>query len=90
MTSHMPLGRDTHPCAVCTTPVLKGQLMCLKHWKLVPQPEQRAVYRTWGAMARAKSAIRTLERRKDYLAARDAAVASAQAAIAAQTEGALP
>lgn len=75
--------RQTHPCAVCTTQVLRGQLMCLKHWKLVPPEQQRAVYRTWRALSQAKSAIRTLERRKDYLAARDAAVAAAQAAMGA-------
>lgn len=56
--------------------------MCLSHWKLVPQDQQRAVTRTWGLFSRAKSAVRSLERRKDYLAARDAAVTCAQAALA--------
>lgn len=74
-------SHNTHPCAVCTRRILKGQLMCLPHWKLVPQEQQRAVLRTWGAFSRAKSATRALEHRKDYLTARDAAVATVQAAI---------
>lgn len=40
---------DTHPCPVGRCVVLVGnhQLMCRKHWKLVPPATQREVYRSW-------------------------------------------
>jgi hypothetical protein len=34
-------------------PVADDRLMCLRHWRLVPKPEQNAVwhtYRTYGAL----------------------------------------
>jgi hypothetical protein len=72
-----------HPCAVCERPIIHAFLMCGQHWRLVPAPQQLAVYRTWGAL----TAVVPRGRRaaphvvSDYLAAKDAAIASARAAL---------
>ena len=56
-----------HKCAIsgCEEMISRRLLMCPAHWRMVPQPQQRAVYNTWrngGAAA--------------YLAAREAAIRS--------------
>lgn len=40
---------DTHPCPVerCTERVAQHQLMCRRHWKMVPRNLQSPVYATW-------------------------------------------
>lgn len=80
-------ARLQHTCAVCPKPIASGFLMCLPHWKLVPHEQQQLVYRTYGrwtrcAEPRLQSGIRL---RADYFAARDAAIASAQAALGVPT-----
>lgn len=76
-----------HTCAVCPKPIGSGFLMCLPHWKLVPAEQQQLVYRTFGrwtrcAEPRLQAGVRL---RSEYFAARDAAIASAQAALEAHT-----
>jgi hypothetical protein len=61
------------PVEGCKNSVKAGHLMCLAHWRLVPQRLQRAVNRTWRAYQRG----RTHELLEDYRTARDAAVAAA-------------
>ncbi len=78
-------ARLTHTCAVCPKPIASGFLMCLPHWKLVPADQQKLVYRAYGrwtrcAEPRLQSGVRL---RAEYFAARDAAIASAQAALEA-------
>ena len=74
-------ARPTHPCAVCPRQINAGLLMCASHWRLVPHEQQREVNRTWRAFNGASGPTNALAARKTYLAARDAAVESAQAAI---------
>lgn len=77
----MPNSQARHPCAVCNTSIGLGFLMCASHWKLVPHAQQQAVYRTWGRFSRGVDVKARLAARPEYLAARDAAIEIAQAAI---------
>ena len=45
---------NDHRCPIlrCPTMVAHDRLMCAKHWRMVPQPLQRAVLRTWRARLR--------------------------------------
>lgn len=74
---------ERHPCAVCPKPIGTGFLMCWEHWKLVPRDQQQQVYRTWGRYQNVGGVgIAGFARvRNEYFAARDAAIASAQAAL---------
>ena len=77
------------PCPVpgCTGHQRTGKLMCLRHWRMVSDPTQKEVYRTWRAFlktsAAADKARGTYPREivfnalKDYREARDQAVAEA-------------
>jgi len=63
-------GREfncSHACAVpgCGKRIALALLMCAPHWRMVPQPLQRAVYSKWRNGGS-----------KAYLAARDAAIKS--------------
>jgi hypothetical protein len=42
-------GADDHRCPVgdCKRRVPAHQLMCARHWRLVPRDIQRVVYRAW-------------------------------------------
>jgi len=64
-----------HKCAVpsCNIKVKHGILMCAPHWRMVPRPEQNAVYRTWRAFLDGGS-------RPEYEAAVADAVAKVEAA----------
>jgi len=72
-----------HPCAVCDTPLGHDFLMCGPHWKLVPADEQLALYRAWGGLRRLDHTGKRAPKQllEDFLAAKDAAIASAQAAL---------
>ena len=75
------LGR--HPCALCGRPIIHAFLMCGPHWRLVPPAEQLAVYRSWNALSLFQPTGKKAPPRlfTDYLAAKDAAIASARAAL---------
>lgn len=62
----------------CGRPVRRGQLMCPSCWREVPKSLQRDVTRTWRAFSRAAfgGADDFPERRAEYEAAREAALAS--------------
>lgn len=70
MTTH------THNCSAtgCQKQVPLNLLMCMAHWRMVPAPLAREVYRTW--QIRDRGNARTL--------AYQAAVAAAIAAVAAK------
>lgn len=77
---------DKHHCAVCDRQIANGLLMCLPHWKLVPTDQQQAVYRSWSRYRRADGGMgQVLRAQRLYFAARDAAIASAQAALGQPT-----
>lgn len=73
----------THPCAVCERRVRLHLLMCGDHWRLVPPAEQLAVYRTLGTVQRHAWTHPMGRNRahRAYETARDAAIASARAAL---------
>lgn len=84
-------GSTTHACAVCERQVPAGKLMCLMHWKLVPHEQQRAVYRGWARYQHSSGGMGSrLQALRLYNAARDAAVASAQAALGQSTTTGAP
>lgn len=67
----------THNCCAegCTRPIARSLLMCMTHWRMVPAPLQRDVYRTYRAWDRAPVG-EALALRKAYLkAAREAVTA---------------
>jgi hypothetical protein len=68
------------PCPVpgCTGQQKTGKLMCLDHWRLVSDPTQKEVYRTWRAVQRAEGEAR-FPALRTYRAARDKAIAEAAA-----------
>lgn len=73
---------EKHACAVCDRQIGTGYLMCLPHWTLVPHDQQQAVYRTWSRYRNADGGLGQVRRAQHlYYAARDAAIASAQAAL---------
>lgn len=81
------MSLPAHTCAVCPAPIQRGYLMCLAHWRLVPHEQQLEVYRTWGRWQRCLKPHLASGRRlqAEYFAARDAAIASAQAALGTTT-----
>lgn len=83
----MTVTVDRHPCAVCERQIIHAFLMCGPHWRLVPPPQQLAVYRTWNALTRLQPTGKraTPQQLSAYLAAKDAAIASARAALGQPT-----
>ena len=71
----------THLCAVCPRAISNGLLMCASHWRLVPHEQQQAVNRTWRYFNGAPGPRAALAARRDYLAARDAAIDSVAALV---------
>lgn len=69
------------PCPVpgCSGHQKTGKLMCLPHWRLVSDPTQKEVYRTWRAFDRNRrtEGDATWEALRAYRAARDKAIAEA-------------
>ena len=61
------------PCDDCTTQVRRGLLMCLPHWRMVPAPLQREVYRTFRGWSRAPLGEGS-ELRKEYFKVVDQAI----------------
>jgi hypothetical protein len=53
----------THNCAAvaCPKQVPLNLLMCMAHWKLVPEPTKREVLATWRAVRRQPDAQRTAD-----------------------------
>ena len=86
----MTVTVDRHPCAVCERQIIHAFLMCGPHWRLVPPPQQLAVYRTWNALTRLQPTGKRAPKQlfADYLAAKDAAIASARAALASEPSSA--
>jgi hypothetical protein len=41
------VNAHTCPISSCTTDVEYGKLLCVPHWRMVPRPLQKALYRTW-------------------------------------------
>lgn len=78
----------THRCAVCTRAISASLLMCATHWRLVPHEHQRAVNATWRVFRDAPGPRAALSARRDYLAARDAAVDAVTTALNPATTGA--
>lgn len=71
------LTTATHNCCAegCTRPIAKSLLMCMTHWRMVPAPLQREVYRAFRAWDRAPLG-EALPHRKAYRkAAREAVTA---------------
>ena len=68
---------DMHDCPVtnCGTQVAYSQLMCKRHWRMVPRELQRNVYATWRSGAGAGT--------QAHLDAMDAAIAAAEERSAA-------
>lgn len=82
---------NKHPCAVCDALIADGLLMCRAHWKLVPHEQQQDVYRSWSRYRNADGGLGQVQRAmRLYFAARDAAVASAQAALGQSTTTGAP
>jgi hypothetical protein len=50
----------THECPAegCADHVPHDRLMCLKHWRMVPKPQQDAVWKTWRRVSRDPHAYR--------------------------------
>lgn len=81
------MNDNRHPCAVCTRLIGTGFLMCVAHWRLVPQGQQHEVNGAWRRYSRLPKdtvAHHALRVRKTYLAASAAAIESARAAIGVQ------
>lgn len=80
-------SRYTSRCALCNATVRDDFLMCPQHWRLVPRAQQQTVYRTWGRLQRLRGVGAALSRKVtgEYLAARQAAIESAQGAVAPTT-----
>ena len=78
---------DRHPCAVCERPIIHAFLMCGPHWRLVPAAEQLTVYRSWNALTKLEPTGRRASKEllAAYLVAKDAAIASARAALGQTT-----
>lgn len=55
----------------CSAVVPSHLLLCGKHWRLVPKPLQREVYRTWGRRQREP---RNPEAKAEHEAAKRAAI----------------
>ena len=66
------------PCPVpgCTGTQKTGKLMCLDHWRMVSDPTQKEVYRTWRAFRHATGEAK-FPALQAYRAARDKAIAEA-------------
>lgn len=77
----------THRCAVCTRAISASLLMCATHWRLVPHEHQRAVNATW-QQYREATLGGMFSARREYLAARDAAVDAVTTALNPATTGA--
>jgi hypothetical protein len=74
----------SHPCAApgCDKVVSDALLMCLPHWRRVPELQQHAVWRTWRALQRSNS--QTYFVRLDaYRKAKDVAIAAVSEQAAA-------
>ena len=78
MTSELTTTPARRVCAVCPKPIGPGFLMCFQHWQLVPADLAKAVYRTLGYYEHANGALNIGRARRDYLAAREAAITSVQ------------
>lgn len=77
-------------CAVCPRPIGLGLLMCGAHWRLVPREQQRATVAAYGRWQRHTGpASDSLALIVAYRNARDAAVASARAALQSNATGEL-
>lgn len=74
---------NRHPCAICGRPVIHAFLMCGTHWRLVPGDQQLALYRAWNALTKLLPTGKRAPKEvvENYLAAKDAAIASANAAL---------
>lgn len=76
---------DYTRCDICTKPIRPGMLMCLRHWRMVPEPLQQKVWRSWRAFNRAGSrpADQRLLFLREYRKHRDAAVEAVREQLAA-------
>jgi len=78
-------GLDLGWCPVhaCKAEISADKLMCLAHWRLLPPPQQREIYRTWRAFVRcfAKRDAASLSLKADYERARAAAIAAVNARL---------
>jgi len=72
----------TCPIPGCGAGLRSGHLMCLRHWRMVPQPKQREVNRTWRYLRK----VGTRKSIVEY----EASVKAAIDAIAAEVERSLP
>lgn len=79
-------GANSHPCAICSKPVARGQLMCRPHWHMVPNAEQKAVYATFRAMTRAARKSGGIDSVHAYRQAREAAIKSVESQITTTTQ----
>lgn len=67
------MSAPTAQCSACGKTVPRGRLMCVAHWRLVPLPMQRDVWRTWGAFQRRQDPTGALRLLSEYRQAADAA-----------------
>jgi hypothetical protein len=68
-------GAADGACSACGKSIPRGRLMCAAHWRQVPQPLQRDVWRTWGAFQHRQDAQHALRLLAEYRQAADAATA---------------
>lgn len=73
----------SHKCAAacCPSVITDAMLMCSSHWFLVPPDLRGRVTRAWQRITGARSALRYDDSRKEYLEAREAAVAAVARAV---------
>lgn len=72
-----------HSCPVkdCKRSVPDHHLMCGRHWRLVPEDVNKRVYKTCNEMHSGKPGAR-----KEYVAARNEAIAAVEHAMEAKCE----
>ena len=75
---NQPLQMPKHTCAVCEREIGLDYLMCLTHWRQVPQPIARRVWSTWRSWQSCDHLpLRMRQQRHDaYLKARQEAIDS--------------
>lgn len=90
---HMPQttqATDPGRCSVCKAEIQPHYLMCIAHWRLVPNDLQRAVKRTWASFRLCLVPARRLQRLRFYRDASAAATASVQQQITSPEKGTQP
>lgn len=73
---------DWNRCAVCTKPIAPSQLMCRRHWRLVPEQLQRDVVVAFKACKGTPDLVRASNLTHAYFKARANAIESVHSHVA--------